>query len=715
MAYTNRKIKTRVSDTICSPLMLGIIRPTLLLPKTDITPEQLHNILAHEMTHLKRNDILYKWFVSIVKCVHWFNPGIYFISKQINIDCEISCDLAVGKEMDEQQEKCYVETILALLTHNNSKAIPLTTGITGNKKTLKKRFTMIKDKIRMSKKATIISIVVATVLLISAIVISGLTNGNIINSFDNATMDINTDKVNGNNFNVLFVGLDNNHRADTIMVIKVQNDSIQGLSIPRNTLFKDKRISDILASENGDQLAVDTIKQTFSVPIHYYAKLDLIAIKEVVDAVGGVEFDVPMNMVYDDPYQELHINLKQGRHTLNGEGVCQLLQFRRGYPEGDLTRIEIGQRFIKEFITQKLNKENIDKAPKILKAILDNIQTNYPISNFKRDIQIISAIKSDNITLDTIAGRLTTYNYMPVYEISDSSINAYNSNSEPQKSQITDKLKEDTQKAVGDPPNSTSVDDTKVAITDIGCEDIEDTDYIYDVFNYDNDNVKGKNNLTISKKDGTISFYYKSNKKQNIGIKLVELETGNIDAEYTITPEPNKIYTFNGLKKSTSYEIVLERQDNKRIDEPVYIVYHKNGENITPAPPEIQEDGIGFSQVVFENDTSIKDIESDLKKSGKAYAVSNYSYKDNLNSTKSNIACDNNGNISVFFDINAENLVDITFKDSGTKREVAKFGILANAVNSYSFTGFDKNKKYDVTVQGKTKNNWKIEGQYIIF
>ena len=134
-AYTNRKIKTRVSDTICSPLMIGMVRPTLLLPKTNISPEQLHNVLAHEMTHLKRNDILYKWFVSIVKCIHWLNPAIYFISKQINIDCEISCDLAVVKEMDEQQEKGYVETILSLLTHNNSKAIPLTTGMTGNKGT----------------------------------------------------------------------------------------------------------------------------------------------------------------------------------------------------------------------------------------------------------------------------------------------------------------------------------------------------------------------------------------------------------------------------------------------------------------------------------------------------------------------------------------------------------------------------------------------------
>lgn len=183
--YTKRKIRTRVSDTICSPLMIGIFRPTLLLPKTEITPEQLHNVLAHEMTHLKRNDILYKWFVSIVKCVHWFNPAIYLISKQINIDCEISCDLAVVKEMDSQQEKGYVETILTLLTHNNSKGIPLTTGMTGNKKTLKRRFIMIKKRKRIGKATQFISMILAVVIFVSTVFTSGVLANEILNLDDN--------------------------------------------------------------------------------------------------------------------------------------------------------------------------------------------------------------------------------------------------------------------------------------------------------------------------------------------------------------------------------------------------------------------------------------------------------------------------------------------------------------------------------------------------
>ena len=190
-AYTNRNIKTRVSDTICSPLLIGIIRPTLLLPKKAIALEQLHNVLAHEMTHLRRNDILYKWFVNVVKCVHWFNPVIYFISNQINIDCEISCDLAVVKEMDEQQEKGYVETILSLLTRSNSKSIPLTTGMTGNKKILKRRFIMIKKRKNIGTVTQVLSTILAVVIFATTVFTSGVLATEILkkNNSEN-TVDI---------------------------------------------------------------------------------------------------------------------------------------------------------------------------------------------------------------------------------------------------------------------------------------------------------------------------------------------------------------------------------------------------------------------------------------------------------------------------------------------------------------------------------------------
>ena len=178
LAFTSRKIIVRTCDGISSPIMLGINKPELLLPRRDITPMQLNNILAHEMTHFKRNDLLYKWFATLVKCIHWFNPAIYFVCRQINIWCEISCDLAVVEHMDKDEEISYIDTILALLSAGESKNIPLTTGMLGNKETLKRRFLMIKNRTNISRKAGIISSIAAVAVMVTALSASGvMANG----------------------------------------------------------------------------------------------------------------------------------------------------------------------------------------------------------------------------------------------------------------------------------------------------------------------------------------------------------------------------------------------------------------------------------------------------------------------------------------------------------------------------------------------------------
>lgn len=172
-AFTDRKILVRISDRVHSPLIVGVLKPTLLLPETEMTPQQLEHVLAHETTHLKRKDICYKWFVSFVKCIHWFNPMIYIVQHQINLECEISCDLAVTKYMNETETRGYADTILMLLTAGRSKPIPLTTGMTGSKKNLKRRFIMMKNKKNVSKLTSALSVILAAALLSTTIFASG--------------------------------------------------------------------------------------------------------------------------------------------------------------------------------------------------------------------------------------------------------------------------------------------------------------------------------------------------------------------------------------------------------------------------------------------------------------------------------------------------------------------------------------------------------------
>ena len=173
-AYTDRKINVRVWENVASPFMTGVFRPTLILPKTELSEEQLHNILRHEMTHFKRHDILYKWFAEFVKCVHWFNPTSWYVSKQIAAECEISCDMAVTKNMTGSEEMSYVSTILSLLPTGKSKQLPLTTQMASSKKILKRRFIMIKNKKTTSRFMSVLSAVIAVIMLSTTVFASGV-------------------------------------------------------------------------------------------------------------------------------------------------------------------------------------------------------------------------------------------------------------------------------------------------------------------------------------------------------------------------------------------------------------------------------------------------------------------------------------------------------------------------------------------------------------
>jgi anionic cell wall polymer biosynthesis LytR-Cps2A-Psr (LCP) family protein len=73
----------------------------------------------------------------------------------------------------------------------------------------------------------------------------------------------------------------------------------------------------------------------------------------MVDAAGGIEFDVPVRMLYNDPYQNLSIDLQPGRQVLDGEKAEMLMRYRKGYQEGDLSRIGVQQAFLEAALEQK--------------------------------------------------------------------------------------------------------------------------------------------------------------------------------------------------------------------------------------------------------------------------------------------------------------------------------------------------------------------------
>lgn len=119
MGIRNR-ISVCTNSFIRAPMIIGVTKSMIVLPIKAIPPSELMYIFRHELTHYRRKDLLYKWLVEIAVCLHWFNPLVYWVRKQVNQDCEFSCDETVISCLEDMDRKAYGETLLNSIVINNS-------------------------------------------------------------------------------------------------------------------------------------------------------------------------------------------------------------------------------------------------------------------------------------------------------------------------------------------------------------------------------------------------------------------------------------------------------------------------------------------------------------------------------------------------------------------------------------------------------------------
>lgn len=208
--------------------------------------------------------------------------------------------------------------------------------------------------------------------------------------------------------NVLIMGLDNGGiHTDTIMLVSLDsvNKKVSILSIPRDTRIvyegQYDKINHLYGYKGKEANTIKAVTQVVGVPIHYYAVVDFKGFRNIIDILGGVDFDVPNvnnsgGMYYDDPAQNLKISLKAGMQRLNGKEAEGLVRYRKGYPEADLGRIKMQQQFVKELIKQKLQLKYITKAPEIYSEIVKNTRTNYTLSDVASHALIAKSIDTEN-------------------------------------------------------------------------------------------------------------------------------------------------------------------------------------------------------------------------------------------------------------------------------------------------------------------------------
>ena len=230
---------------------------------------------------------------------------------------------------------------------------------------------------------------------------------------------------------VLLMGVstDNGGRlTDTIIVATYdpKNQKASLLSIPRDT-FVGKNPQTGTGSDKINALyqkspekTLDKVNELTGLDIKYYMVIDNQALIKLVDVIGGVDFYVPIDMVYDDASQELHINLKQGQQKLNGDKAEQLLRYRHGnldkktgkylgtYPEeyggNDYGRMRTQREFMIETVKQTIQAKNILKVKEIIDIAYEYIETNLSISTIKDYVPYAVNINIDAIQSAVLPG-----------------------------------------------------------------------------------------------------------------------------------------------------------------------------------------------------------------------------------------------------------------------------------------------------------------------
>ncbi len=144
---------------ITSPMMAGFFHPCIILPASEINDKELSYIFMHELTHYKQKDMLYKWLIQLVVCIHWFNPFVYLLEKEVNKACELSCDEKVISILDGKARREYGDTLISFMKLSNAQknSCPSLTLTEGGEQ-LKERLGAIMN---FKKKSKIIAAVTA--------------------------------------------------------------------------------------------------------------------------------------------------------------------------------------------------------------------------------------------------------------------------------------------------------------------------------------------------------------------------------------------------------------------------------------------------------------------------------------------------------------------------------------------------------------------------
>ena len=214
---------------------------------------------------------------------------------------------------------------------------------------------------------------------------------------------------------VLLGGLDDeNGGSDTNLLLSLDSESgtMNLVSLPRDTLlnvsWSVKKLNNAY-HHGGFTQTMAEVSRLLGIPVDHYVTVNLQAFVELVDAINGVDFDIPVDMDYDDDWQDLHIHFPKGPRHLDGKEALQVVRWRQnndgsGYATADIGRIGTQQEFLKAVAKQALQLSNWDKIRPMAEIFQKWVDTDLELANLVWLGEQALTVGSDNISFHTLPG-----------------------------------------------------------------------------------------------------------------------------------------------------------------------------------------------------------------------------------------------------------------------------------------------------------------------
>lgn len=240
-------------------------------------------------------------------------------------------------------------------------------------------------------------------------------------------------------YNILLVAHDKEaHLADVTMLVNCDtvNNSISVMQIPRDTFIglqlSTHKINEAFARYYGSawnisggsmkEVCLDALndyeemlEQNLCINIDYSVLMNLSGFRNIVDAIGGVPIYVPHEMIYDDPAQDLYINLPEGYRVLNGNEAEQFVRFRDNYVQADLGRVNAQKIFLTAMFTQVksvVKSLDIPAMNALATEVFNNVYTEMNVSNILFFAKFLLKVDLSQVNMTTIPGNMAGNHYV---------------------------------------------------------------------------------------------------------------------------------------------------------------------------------------------------------------------------------------------------------------------------------------------------------------